>query len=327
LRGHTISIETQTRLPAGWYTDPGQSGGKRWWDGVQWTAHLKMPDAPASKGPTLPGHTNPHGIGVVPVTSFGVVPPSNYGPGDYPTTDRAAARSSNTTSKNNTAFLSLLFGLLGIGFLFVTFLPGPKTYWVVGAGAIAILLGIIAIAQRISGRTTNVWAPILGIVTGGFAAVLIILGIAVPNLVNSTAEGLLPTSSTTASAEVAPPPASSEPFVFASNSALTEDGSVVQQVATALNQKYGAGKPALAAGQNWPTTLELTESQASTPDGAVLAAIPGGHNLGYALSADKKSYTVTVTGPNPAEAATYNSEVDRFSFICAAADTTCVPTR
>jgi hypothetical protein len=326
LRGHTISIETQTRLPAGWYTDPGQSGGKRWWDGTQWTAHLKMPDAPATKAATLTGHTNPHGVGVVPAASFGVVPPSTYAPEDYPETDRASARSANK-SKNNTAFLSLLFGLLGIGFLFVAFLPGPKTYWVVGAGAIAILLGIIAIVQRISGRTTNVWAPILGIVTGGFAAVLILLGIAVPSLVNSTAEELLPTSSTTASAEVAPPPASSEPFVFASNSALTDDGSMVQQVATALNQKYGAGKPALATGQDWPASLELTESQASTPDGSVLATIPGGHDLGYALSADKKSYTVTVTGPNPAEAATYNSEIDRFSFTCAATDANCVPTR
>ncbi|HEX4401565.1 MAG TPA: DUF2510 domain-containing protein [Galbitalea sp.] len=325
MRGHTISSETQTRLPAGWYTDPGQSGGKRWWDGTQWTSHLKMPDAPAAKAAAVTGHTNPHGIGIAPASSYGigVVPASNYDAVAYATADRVPVRK----PKNNTAFLSLLFGLLSIGFMIVTFLPGPKTYWVVGAGAIAILLGIIAIAQRISGRTTNVWAPILGILLGGAATGLMLMGIAVLSLFDSAAGGLLPTSSTTANAEVAPPPASSEPFVFPANPALTADGSAVQQLATAMNQKYASGKPTLAAGQTWPTTIKPTGAQVTAADGSVIATMPTGDTVGYSLSADQKSYTITVAGANRTEVASYASGIDRFSFTCLATDTNCSPTR
>jgi hypothetical protein len=283
-----------------------------------------MPDAPAARAAAVTGHTNPSGIGVVPASSYGigVAPASSYGTSVYASTDSEPARKSN----NNTAYLSLLFGLLAVGFTIVTFLPGPKTYWVAGAGAIAILLGIIAIAQRISGRTTNIWAPILGILAGGAAAALMLMGIAVLSLFNSGTAVLLPTSSTTATAEVAPPPASSEPFVFPANAALTANGSVVQQLATAMNQKYASGKPSLAAGQAWPATIKLTGTQVTAPDGSVIATIPTGHNVGYSLSADQKSYTVTVTGTNATEVASYGSGIDRFSFKCLPTDANCVPT-
>ncbi|HMH58243.1 MAG TPA: hypothetical protein VK537_03590, partial [Galbitalea sp.] len=132
-------------------------------------------------------------------------------------------------------------------------------------------------------------------------------------------------SSTTATA-TAPPATSSEPFVFPSNPVLTASGTVVQQVATAMNRKYAAGKPALTAGESWPATIKLTGSQAIAPDGSVLTTIPTGHSFGYSLSTDHSSYTVTVTGANSTEVASYSSGVDRFSFRCAATDTDCVPT-
>jgi hypothetical protein len=283
-----------------------------------------MSDAPASRPATVTGHTNPNGIGVVPSASYsiGVAPVSHYDTGSYATADLIPAGKSN----NNTAFLSLLFGLLAVGFMIVTFLPGPKTYWVAGAGAIAIVLGIVAIAQRISGRTTNVWAPILGILVGGGSAALMLMGIAVLSLFDSGTAVLLPTSSTTASVVVAPPPVSSEPFVFAANPVLTADGSVVQQLATAMNQKYASGKPTLAAGQAWPATIKVTGTQVAAPDGSAIATIPSGDGVGYTLSADKKSYIITVNGTNSTELASYGSEADRFSFQCASADTKCVPT-
>jgi hypothetical protein len=284
-----------------------------------------MPEAPAARAAVVMGTTNPHGVGIIPASNhvIGVVPASNYDPDEYLPADPAPVRKSN----NNLAWLSLLFGLLAVGFMIVTFLPGPKTYWVTGAGAVAILLGIIAIVQRISGRTTNVWAPIFGILIGGAAAALMLMGIAVLSLFNTGTAALLPTSSTTASAEVVPPPASSEPFVFAANAALTADGSVAQQLATAMNQKYAAGKPALAAGQSWPASIKFTGTQVIAPDASVIASVPTGDTVGYALSADQKSYTVTVSGANPTEVASYGSGINRFSFTCAPTDINCVPTR
>jgi hypothetical protein len=93
-----------------------------------------------------------------------------------------------------------------------------------------------------------------------------------------------------------------------------------------MNHKYAAGKPTLAAGETWPATIKLTGSQVIAPDGSVLANIPAGHSLGYSLSTDRSSYTVTVAGANSTEVASYSSAADRFSFRCAATDTDCAPT-
>jgi hypothetical protein len=35
--------------PAGWYTDPYDPSGQRWWDGQKWTATASKPDLPGSE--------------------------------------------------------------------------------------------------------------------------------------------------------------------------------------------------------------------------------------------------------------------------------------
>jgi hypothetical protein len=277
-----------------------------------------MPDAPAAKstmGQSTTGHVNPYSIGVVPA--------SDYDPEDFESSSPVYVHRVSDANSNSAALLSFVFGLLAVAVTLVTFLPDPKTYWVAGSGAIAVLLGIIAIAQRVSGRSTNSWAPIVGILLGGTATALVVMGVSILGPFNLAPGGLQPASSTTATSQSAPPAASTEPFVFPGNPVLTANGSVAQQVATAMNRKYASGKPTLGAGESWPATIKLTGSQVISPDGSVLATIPTGHSLGYSLSTDHSSYTVTVAGANSTEAASYSSAVDRFSFRCAATDTDC----
>lgn len=45
---------TQPSPPAGWYPDPGGSGGSRWWDGQTWTEHVSDPRAVATAAPSGP---------------------------------------------------------------------------------------------------------------------------------------------------------------------------------------------------------------------------------------------------------------------------------
>jgi hypothetical protein len=60
----------------GWYDDPNAPGGKRWWDGTQWTDHVAAPAQPAApqapqppatqQAPAAPAHqpTPPQPVGV-----------------------------------------------------------------------------------------------------------------------------------------------------------------------------------------------------------------------------------------------------------------------
>jgi hypothetical protein len=274
-----------------------------------------MPETPTPRSNSA--HTDPYGLGAV--------HSGEYIPGEGLSSHSDAKPTSTGRNDNRAALLSLIFGILAAGFTVVSFLPGSSTYWVSGSGAIALLWGVIAIAYRATGRSTNIWAPIVGILLGGAATTLMLAGVAVLGILSSATGGLLPTSSTTANAQPAPPAYSSEPFVFAANPDLTADGSVVQQLATAMNQKYASGNASLGGGQSWPAAVKFTPTQVLADDGSVLATIPAGHILSYSLSPDKKRYTLTVTGANRSEIASYTSGLDKFSFTCAPADTNCVP--
>ena len=242
---------------------------------------------------------------------------SNYG---------LAVQTSAEPASNVASWLSLLFGLVAIGMTLVSFLPGSSTLWISGAGVVAIIWGILAFSQRARSRAGNVWAPVLGILLGLSATAITVTGIGVIDVVHSATAELLPTASKTATANVpATPPASPEPFVFATNPVLTSDGTELQQIATALNQSFAGGNSTLGTGQAWPKSLKFSATQVLTDSGTPIVTVAAGHFFGYRLSADQKSYTFAVSSDKRTESAVYNSATNRFSFVCPVGDTTCVP--
>jgi hypothetical protein len=227
---------------------------------------------------------------------------------------------------NWVSWVTLFFGVAALAMTLENALPGSSSAWIEGAGVWAVLCGLFAILRRMRGRASNTWAPIVGIVFGLTATAVALLGVNVADLITTAMGGAPPASSATDSMDVAlVRPVSSEPFVFASNAALTEDGTEVQQIATAINQNYASGNSVLATGQAWPQFLKFTSSQVLADSGTPLVTVRPGHVFRYTLAADLKSYTFTVSSGDLSDSAIYDSEADHFTYACPVSDTSCVP--
>jgi hypothetical protein len=235
---------------------------------------------------------------------------------------------SNLPKSNGTAWLALIFGAAAVGLTFETALPGGPTYYVVAVGIIAILAAVRALMLRREKRANNAWAPILGMLMGAGATAFVLFGTAIIGLLGSVSGGMV-TASANAPATVitASPSTSPEPFVFDQNSQLTQGGTVVQSIATALNRAYAGGGSTLTAGQSWPASLVVNGSAVDSPTGAGIATLPAGFTVKYVLSSDAKSYRVVATGSNSSELAIYSSATNSFTWSCLALDSTCVPAK
>ncbi|HEX4057840.1 MAG TPA: DUF2510 domain-containing protein [Galbitalea sp.] len=313
-----MTLEVQSTVPAGWYADPGQSGGKRWWDGHQWTDNLQRP-APVATVPTTTG-PNPYGL------NSGV-----RGPFVPLNTGSIPVSSASTAPKSNlTAWVALVLGAAAVALSFETALPGMPSFYVVPVGILAILGGVRALLLRREERATNALAPVVGILLAAAATVVVLLGVNLVGIVNTVSGGMVNTSANAPAAPAtftATPWTSAEPIVFPANSQLTQAGTVVQTVATALNRGYASGASSLSAGQAWPTALVIRGTVVEKSNGARLATLPSGFTLKYLPSTDGKSYRLVATGTDPNELATYNSATNAFSWSCLPSDATCVPTK
>jgi hypothetical protein len=228
-------------------------------------------------------------------------------------------------ARNLASWLSLVLGVVAMAITFSSFPPGSVTIWILSVGVLGVLCGLVAILWLMRGRATNLWAPILGILFGLGVIAVTLSGLGGVGLVNAVSAQLFGSTSSTSTTVAPQRPVSPEPFVFASNESLTESGTDVQQVATAINQRYAGGNATLAHGQVWPQSLTFTPTQMLDESGTPLVTVSTDRDFTYTRSPDQKSYSVTVSSEDLTESAVYDSAIDRFTFACPASDTNCVP--
>ncbi|HEY2644428.1 MAG TPA: hypothetical protein VGI56_11810 [Galbitalea sp.] len=74
--------------------------------------------------------------------------------------------------QNRAAWTSLVFGLIAIGIAVSDALPVSTDEYASAIGLFAVYWGIRGIIRRNAGFASNLWAPIVGIVLGAVATVL-----------------------------------------------------------------------------------------------------------------------------------------------------------
>ncbi|WP_421735747.1 DUF2510 domain-containing protein [Cellulomonas sp.] len=79
-----MSTPTTGNPPAGWYTDPGDPAGQRWFDGASWTTHVQAPPVPVAPTPVAPvaPAISQYGQGFAPSTPDAISPEYRFGQPD-----------------------------------------------------------------------------------------------------------------------------------------------------------------------------------------------------------------------------------------------------
>ncbi|WP_343048039.1 DUF2510 domain-containing protein [Cellulomonas humilata] len=78
-----MTTPTTGNPPAGWYTDPGDPAGQRWFDGTSWTTHVQAPPAAAPVPVPAPAPVvSQYGQGFEPSTPDAISPEYRFGQAD-----------------------------------------------------------------------------------------------------------------------------------------------------------------------------------------------------------------------------------------------------
>ncbi len=131
-------------VPPGWYPDPAQPGGQRYWDGYQWT-NVSAPAAAAVAPPAPPGYTPP---------------PSYLGPA-----------SPRAQWGSGVAVTSLIFGIVAIMFAVLGLLLPLMAFMGMMCGAVALVMGLVA------RKTLTPSGMATGAIVTGIIGVLLSIGI------------------------------------------------------------------------------------------------------------------------------------------------------
>ena len=358
-----VTIGT-TSIPAGWYKDPGGSDALRWWDGNQWTAHLQHSAPAAPVAPVVPFSQDP----VIAAPTFEPIAPAGYGqqiqatppvqPSEVnlsaysPTTGysgspRSADQDPYAGSLNGTAgyygnsrympiaqvnnavaWLSLIAGVLAVGAIFIRLALPNGSFYLPVFGLTAIISGIRAIVRYRTRRVTVLWAPIIGVVLGAIAEILLFAAIIIPAAAGA-ANG---TSAPTKLEEIGPTGTitvhdmgtGSPQYMPTSNGTLEQATTTLSNLVQTLKTDYAPNLTGAAADGKWPTQVSHNAAGAvHSSDGRNFGDIlqPGWH-LAYTVEPDG-SYLLAISGTDDTELATYSSRTDEYSTICEATDQTC----
>jgi Protein of unknown function (DUF2510) len=161
--------------PAGWYADPSGSPAQRWWDGAKWTEHLQAVPVPQPVAQPRYGELAPNHIAPIDPTQRGNFPQQTYGnQGQYgdQTYGGNPNRNQRAVHNNRSAWISLIFGVLAAAIAVSDSLPTSTSVFASTIGIFAVVNGIVAINHRRAGISNNLWAPVIGIVLGAIATLV-----------------------------------------------------------------------------------------------------------------------------------------------------------
>jgi hypothetical protein len=310
--GAPVTI-SDTAIAAGWYTDPAGPNSLRWWDGVQWTG-LVQPDAqnPVPAPPVVRGPFE------LPASSAPRVDPYSIQTSYYSTAQR------NGPVNNTWAWFG--FGA-GIAAMLAVVLkigdPGLGFYLPV-FGITAISASIRALFRYRRGSVTVLWAPILGIVLGTIAELilipLLVVGPTVGNTVGSSVGNPVVTGT-----QLGVSPADTINYSMgqgrivyspSGNATLTTVANQEFALVSKLAQVYQPG--------SYPSALHLDSTGAVVAsDGTVLGDyLQPGWFIQYNVQADG-TYMLEMTGQSTDEVAVYYSGTNQYWAWCGTSDTSC----
>ncbi len=330
-RGHEITID-QSTTPAGWYADPAGSGGKRWWDGVQWTTHMQAAAPPPPPQPQFqaqpaamvlhqPQQIDPQRVDPYAASNpYGLpaVQERPYVPMQHTTLPPVAMGEVHQAS-NGAAIGSVVVGAVAFCLSLVGLIPGSPVFYYSVGGVFAIVGGARALARQRRGFGTSRIAPVAAIILGSLAVLFMVIGVLIHTTLSSSVNygtngSQSQTGTTSGSTTGALPTAPS----FSTDATLTRYEASAGQLATSIYATYNGGQVSTGAvPAQWPGALmESTDGVVSFPSGTAAATLPNDEVVKYVLSSDGKYFVVAVTGGTHQEVAIYDSQDNVFTWVC-----------
>jgi hypothetical protein len=263
-----MSAKTPDYRTPGWYPDPKAPGGTRWWDGSEWSDHKNAAVA-ASPDASQADASQPE-------------PPRQNPP-------------ARTAPSQSVRAQSLGFRGIGLGTASVVLLFLPVSLaatWVINLAAalIAIAVGIVSVVVR---RRAGLKATlgIIAIVLGAIGLV----GLGAVGALNAlgSSEQSAPPANNAPDAGGSPTPASTPASTYLDTATATQERATesqqIQQLANALLTARGGAT-------TYPVALhtDSTGQQILDPSGKLIGTVPTGEEFSYNVSADHKSYVITL---------------------------------